>query len=86
MWVASGLGEHCRDFQGQKVKGRIQDISQPFIFSARSTLHATQDWEPNNNRLVLVACTPDWPKSSTSPNPNPARSLDPNESYPISFP
>ena len=58
LWIASPEGLSRREFQGQQVTGRIQRIDEPFVFSARSHLHATEDWPPLEERVVLVAFTP----------------------------
>ena len=57
LWVADSAGSVTMFHQGRAVQGRLQDISEPFIFPARTVLHDTQPWfEPK--RVVLVAFTP----------------------------
>ena len=57
LWVADSAGSVTMIHQGQTVAGRLQDIAEPFVFPARTVLHATQPWsEPK--RVVLVAFTP----------------------------
>ena len=51
LWIADSAGTHNMLFQGQEVAGRIQDISKPFIFPARTVLHATQGWDEGKTDL-----------------------------------
>ena len=57
LWVYDQGGEVRQVFQGRQLPGRIVDISCPYVFSARSLLHATQPWH-ESRRVVLVAFTP----------------------------
>ena len=58
LWVANSRGDTAREHQGEQVLGRIQDITAPYIFSARGVLHATESWPPTEERVILVAFTP----------------------------
>ena len=70
LWVADPLGQVTMIHQGLSLKGRVQDISEPFIFPARNVLHATQPWtEPR--RTILVAFTPIGTLTLQSHNLNP---------------
>ena len=57
LWVADCKGDVFQLFQGRKVPGRIQSLHEPYVFSARSHLHATQPWE-ESRRVIVVAFTP----------------------------
>ena len=57
LWVAEPAGKITMIHQGLAIQGRAQDVSTPFVFPARSVLHATMPWnEPR--RVILVSFTP----------------------------
>ena len=57
LWVADSQGHVLMSHQGLQVKGRIQCILEPYVFSARTLLHATEPWRLGR-RVILVAFTP----------------------------
>ena len=57
LWVADSQGHVLMSHQGHQVKGRIQCILEPYVFSARTHLHATEPWQ-RGRRVILVAFTP----------------------------
>ena len=57
LWISDPQGDTFQVFQGGLLPGRIQSLSDPYVFSARSILHATQPWR-ETRRVVLVAFTP----------------------------
>ena len=57
LWVYDHNGGVYQLFQGRQLPGRTINVQNPFVFSARSLLHATEPWK-EARRVVLVAFTP----------------------------
>ena len=57
LWIADSEGDVFQLLQGRRIPGRVQDLQEPYVFSARTHLHATQPWV-EDRRVVVVAFTP----------------------------